>query len=119
MTTMAMRTTKAIGFISKQIALHVHHIFWYLFIDVHGSKITKKRNPKRLPFVWKNPEIPGRIFKWNDSSWKKYSGKKVIPFNVLPFSRFYRNDRNFLYHLSGLLVPGFMSREREKFTGML
>ena len=79
MTTMAMRTTKAIGFMSKQIALHVHHIFWYLFIDVHGSKITKKRNPKRLPFVWKNPEIPGRIFKWNDSSWRKYSGKKVIP----------------------------------------
>ena len=31
--------------------------------------------------------------------------KKVIPFEVLTFSRFYRNDRNFLYHLSGLLVP--------------
>ena len=40
-------------------------------------------------------------------------------FEVLPFSRFYRNDRNFLYHLFRLLLPGFMSREREKFTGIL
>ena len=46
--------------------------------------------------------------------------KKVIPFEILPFSRFYRNDRNFLYHLFGLLaVPGFMSRESQKFTGIL
>ena len=43
--------------------------------------------------------------------------KKVIPFEILPFSCFYRNDRNFLYHLFGLLLPGFMSRESEKFTG--
>ena len=28
-------------------------------------------------------------------------------------------DRNFLYHLFGLPVPGFMSRESEKFTGIL
>ena len=45
--------------------------------------------------------------------------KKVIPFEVFPFPRFYRNDRNFLYHLFRLLVPGFMSRESEKFTGIL
>ena len=38
---------------------------------------------------------------------------------VLPFSRFYRNDRNFLYHFLGLSVPGFMSRESEKVTGIL
>ena len=37
--------------------------------------------------------------------------EKVIPFEVLPFTRFYRNNRNFLYFLFGLLVPGFMSRE--------
>ena len=49
----------------------------------------------------------------------KFSRKIVIPFEVLPFSRFYRNDRNFLYHLFGLLLPGFMSRESEKFTGIL
>ena len=49
----------------------------------------------------------------------KFPEKKVIPFEVLPFPRFYRNDRNFLYHLFGLLVPGFMSRESEKFTGIL
>ena len=42
--------------------------------------------------------------------------KKLIPFEVLPF---YRNDRNFPYHLFGLLVSGFMSRESEKFTGIL
>ena len=42
--------------------------------------------------------------------------KKVIPFEVLPFSRFYRNDGNFLYHLFGLLVRGFMSKESEKFS---
>ena len=34
------------------------------------------------------------------------------------FSRFYGSERNFLYHLFGLLVPGFMSREGEKFTGI-
>ena len=45
--------------------------------------------------------------------------EKVISLEVLPFSCFYRNERNFLCHLSGLLVPGFMSRESEKFTGIL
>ena len=39
--------------------------------------------------------------------------KKVIRFEVLPFSRFYRNDRNFLYHFFGFLVPGFLSRGSE------
>ena len=48
------------------------------------------------------------------SSRRKFSGKKVIPFEVLPFSGFYRNDRNFLYHLFGLPVEGFKSRERER-----
>ena len=38
---------------------------------------------------------------------------------VLPFSCFYQNDWNFQYHLFGLLVPGFMSRESEKFTSIL
>ena len=45
--------------------------------------------------------------------------KKVIASEVLPFSHFYRNDQNFLYHLFGLLVPGFISRESEKFTSIL
>ena len=30
-----------------------------------------------------------------------FSGKKVIPYEVLPFSRFYRYDQNIWYHLSG------------------
>ena len=38
---------------------------------------------------------------------------------VLPFSRSYRDDGDFLYHLFGLLVLGFMSRESEKFTVIL
>ena len=50
---------------------------------------------------------------------RNFRGKKVIPFEALHFSRFYRGDRSFLYHLFGLLVPGFMSRERENFTGIL
>ena len=37
----------------------------------------------------------------------------------VPFSRSYRNDRNFLYHLFGLPVSGFMSRESENFFGIL
>ena len=44
--------------------------------------------------------------------------KKVVPFEVLPFPCYYRNDQNFLYHLFGLLVPRFMSRESENFTGI-
>ena len=65
-----------------------------------------------------NPEIRGE-FKWSGSPWWKFSGKKGIPLEVLPFSRFYRNNRNFLYYLFGLLVPGLMSRESENFTGIL
>ena len=49
-----------------------------------------------------NPEISGKEVKWNYSFQWKFSGKKVIPFEVLPFSHFYGNDRNFLYHLFGL-----------------
>ena len=66
-------------------------------------------------FVWKTRKFEGE-FKWNGSSRWKSSGKKVIPFEVLPFSRFYRNDRNFLYHFFGFLVPGFLSRGSETYT---
>ena len=40
------------------------------------------------------------------------SGKKVIPSKVLLFSRFDRFNRNFLYHLFALLVPGSSARAR-------
>ena len=49
------------------------------------------RDQERLPFVWKTQKFRGE-FKWNGSSLWKFSRKKVIPFEVLPFSRFYRND---------------------------
>ena len=66
-----------------------------------------------------NPEIPGRIQIERFIPVEIFR-KKVIPFGVLPFSRSYRNDWNFLYHLfHGLPVPGFMSRESDKFTGIL
>ena len=65
-----------------------------------------------------NPERMGRIqmerFIAVEIFWKK-----VIASKVLPFSHFYRNHQNFLYNLFGLLVPGFMSRESEKITGIL
>ena len=65
-----------------------------------------------------NPEIPGRIQMARFIPVEIFR-KKVVPFELLPFSRSYRNDRNLLFHLFGLLVPGFMSRESEKFTGIL
>ena len=58
-------------------------------------------------------------FKWNGLSRWKFSSKKVIHFEVLPFSLSYRNDRNFLYHLFGLPVRGFMLRESETFNRIL
>ena len=61
-----------------------------------------------------NPEIPGRI-QMERFILVEVFRKKVIPFEVLPLSRSYRNDRNFLYYLFGLPV----SREDEKFTGLL
>ena len=61
-----------------------------------------------------NPEIPDRIQMERFIPVEVFR-KKVIPFEVLPFFRSYRNDRNFLYHLFGLPV----SRESEKFTGIL
>ena len=60
------------------------------------------------------PEIPGRI-QMERFIPVEISGQKVMPFFPYSlFSRFYRNNRNFLYHLFGLPVPGFKSRESEK-----
>ena len=70
-----------------------------------------------LTICMENPEIPGRIQMERFIPVEIFR-KKGIPFEILPFSRFYRNDRNFLYHLFGLLVAGFMSRESENFTGI-
>ena len=50
----------------------------------------------------------------------RFPEKIVIPFEDITFFPFYRNERNFLYLiLFGLLVPAFMSKESEKFTGIL
>ena len=59
-------------------------------------------------------EIPGRIqmerFIPLEIFRTKSNTFRGIPF----FSRCYQNNRNFLYHLFGLPVPGFKSRESEK-----
>ena len=72
-----------------------------------------------------NPEIPGRI------QMKRFVPEENFPEKKEYLSRYYlfpiltenflteEEDRNFLYHLFGLPVPGFMSRESEKFTGLL
>ena len=44
--------------------------------------------------------------------------KKSNTFRGITFFPFFPKQ-NFLYHLFGLLVPGFMSRETENFTGIL
>ena len=66
---------------------------------------------ERLPFVWKNRLLQWEN-KWNGAFQRKFSGKKVIPSKVLLFSRFDRFNRNFLYHLFALLVPGSSARAR-------
>ena len=70
--------------------------------------------PGVLTICLENPEIPGRIQMERFIPLEVFR-KKAIPFEVLPFSRSYRNDRNFLNQLFGLPV----SRESEKFTGIL
>ena len=75
------------------------------------SELSDEEDTERLPFVWKN-----RLFqwenKWNGSFQRKFSGKKVMPSKVLLFSRFDRFNRNFLFHLFALLVPGSSARAR-------
>ena len=59
------------------------------FTVIEGNKAGV--DLERLPFVWKTRKFRGE-FQWNGSSQWKFSGKKVIPFKVLPFFRSYRND---------------------------
>ena len=76
-------------------------------ISEKGALTICMENPVILRRIQMERFIPMEIFR-----------KKVIPFEILPFSRFYRNDRNFLYRLSGLLVRLHVQRTR-KFTGIL
>ena len=72
-----------------------------------------------------NPEIPGRIqmkrfipvenFLEKREYLSKYYLFPILTENFLTEEE----DRNFLYHLFGLPMPGFMSRESEKFTSIL
>ena len=64
-----------------------------------------------------NPEIPGRI--QMEQFIPVEFTRKNRTFRGITFSPFLPKRPNFLYHLFGLPVPGFMSRESEKFTGIL
>ena len=58
-----------------------------------------------------NPVTPGRIKMERFIPMETFRNKRNT-FRVLPFSRLYRNDRHFLYYLSGWLVPGFLLRRK-------
>jgi len=82
-----------------------------IFVDKWDLHVRCFYKHGALTICMENPEIPGRI-----------QMEQFIPveiFRGITFSRFYRNDRNFLYHLFGLLVPGLMDRESENLTGIL
>ena len=66
-----------------------------------------------------NPEIQGRIKMERFIPVEIFRKKSNTFRGITFFSRFYRNDRNILYHLFGLPVPGFKSRESEQFAGIL
>ena len=72
-----------------------------------------------------NPEIPGRIQKkrfipvGNFLEKKEYLSRYYLFPILTENSLTEEEDRNFLYHLFGLPMPGFMSRESEKFTSIL
>ena len=69
----------------------------------------------------------GLLFCFKSMSAYHLYGNQVIPRKIqngtahldITLSRFYQKDQNFLYHLFGLPVPGFMLREMDKFTGIL
>ena len=73
-----------------------------------------------LTICMENPEIPGRI-----------QLERFIPVEIFRKKRYTFQDITYLfpvftetteifctYHLLGLLVPGFMSRESENFSGI-
>ena len=76
--------------------------------------------PGALTICMENPEIPGRIHdKWNGSTPVKIFPKNSNTFRGITFFSFLPKRPKFLYHLFRLLLPGSMSRESEKFTGIL
>ena len=76
-----------------------------------------------LTICMENPAKPGNS--GENSTGTVQTGEncpeKSNTFRGITFYPFFfsRNDRIFLYHLFGLPVPGFRSRESEKFTGIL
>ena len=69
------------------------------------------KTPGALTIFMENPVTSGRIQMERFIPVEIFR-KIVIPFEVLPFCLFYQNDRNSLYHLSGLPVPGLLVRRK-------
>ena len=72
---------------------------------------------ERLPFVWKT----GNSGENSNGTVHPFSGKKSNTFRrYYLFPIFTETSEIFCtFSLFGLLVPGFMSKESEKFTGIL
>ena len=92
---------------------YVNSLF-YSYSELNRGKQGWIR-PWALTICMENSQIPGRFqMKWFIPV--EIFQKKVIPvpFEVLPFSRSYQNEQNFLYHLFGLPVPGLTCSEKVK-----
>ena len=66
-----------------------------------------------------NPEISGKEVEWNCSFRWKFSGKKEYLSRYYLFPIFTETTEIFCTICLNYLVPGFMLRESEKFTGSL
>ena len=95
-----------------------HRIFCFQNQCASGWHIDIDQQ-KRLLFIWKTRKFREKKSNGSVHSGGNFPGKKVIPFEVLPFSHFYGNDRNFLYRLFGLPSARLHVERKQKFTGTL
>ena len=79
------------------------------FLHIYQNDWKSLHHLSALTICMEKPVIPARIkMEWFilvEIFWKR-----INTFRGLPFSRFYRNDKNFLYPLSGKPVSGFLLR---------
>ena len=94
-------------------------LFEVYFLVIEHSFVKEEfkhqKAPKNFPSSsWESNSRPSESrgeFKWNESSRWKFSGKKVIPFEVFTF---YRNDRNFLFHFFVWITSARLHVERKR-----
>ena len=102
---MSTRKYTSVSFKFKSFIAVLSHYTWFL----RSQALT----------IWMEfSVIPGRIQMERFIPVEIFAGgKKVIPFKVFPFSRFYRNSLKFLYHLStysARLVTVILPRKNAK-----